>query len=60
MSYLDKLAYRSTILLLWSGVILWAVIILGGLYSLLSEDKVIGYTEHGIPVLESEVEKDNE
>lgn len=60
MSYLDKLAYRSTILLLWSGVILWAVIILGGLYSLLSEDEVIGYTEHGIPVLESEMEKDNE
>lgn len=60
MSFLDKVAYESTKLLIWSGVILWIMIIGIGLYSLFEKDEVVGYTHHGIPVLKSEMEKENE
>ena len=56
MSFLDKLAYKSTQALLISGIVLWLLIIAAALYSVLTEDPIIGYTEHGIPVLKSEVE----
>ena len=59
MSFLDKLAYKSTQALLVSGIVLWLLIIAVALYNLLTEDPIIGYTEHGVPVLESEV-KNNE
>ena len=60
MSFLDKLAYESTKLLIWSGVVLWILIIGVGLYSLYEKNEVVGYTHHGIPVLKSEMEKENE
>lgn len=60
MSFLDKVSKSSMQALVVSGIILWTILILAGLYNLLSQDPVIGYTEHGIPVLESELEKNNE
>ena len=57
-SYLDKLAYKATILLLWSGVILWTVLIGSAVYSLFEGDKkIIGYTYHGLPIYESDIEE---
>jgi hypothetical protein len=60
MSFLDKLAYESTKLLLWSGVVLWIGIIGVSFYNLFEKDEVIGYTHHGVPVLKSELEKESE
>ena len=38
------------------GLIISLILLVSGIYNL-SNDEVIGYTEHGIPVLESELKR---
>jgi len=55
-SFLDKISFWSLKGLISIGITAWIAMILFVVYDVLTDDPIIGYTEHGIPVLESEVE----
>ena len=61
--FLDKLAYFSIQCILWVGIAFWVVvlgIILHNAYKEFYGDPVIGTTDHGIIIRESDLEKEDE
>ncbi len=60
MSFLDKASQAAMNALIVIGLIIGGVIITTGLYSLWTEEKIIGYTFHGHPILKSDLEKEND
>ena len=61
--FLDNLAYYSIQSILWVGIAFWVVvlgIVFYNVYNALNEDPVIGTTDHGIIIRESDLEKEDE
>ena len=58
--FLDKLAYYSIQSILWVGIGFWVVIFGIVFYNALNEDPVVGTTDHGIIIRESDLEKEDE
>ena len=58
--FLDKLAYYSIQSILWVGIAFLVVIFGIIFYNALNEDPVIGTTDHGIIIRESDLEKEDE
>ena len=58
--FLDNLAYYSVQSILWVGIAFWVVILGIVFYNALNEDPVIGTTDHGIIIRESDLEKEDE
>ena len=60
---LDKLAYYSIQCILWVGIAFWVVvlgIILYNAYNDFNGDPVIGTTDHGIIIRESDIKEEKE
>lgn len=54
----EKYEKKAWALVILIGILLWFGLIVAGIYSMLvSEDEIIGYTDHGIPVYANEVDK---
>jgi hypothetical protein len=61
--FLDKLAYYSIQSILWVGIAFWVVvlgIILHNAYKEFYGDPVIGTTDHGIIIRESDIKEEKE
>ncbi len=58
--FLDKLAYYSIQCILYVGIALWVIVFGIVCYNALNEDPVIGTTDHGIIIRESDLEKEDE
>ena len=58
--FLDKLAYYSIQSILWVGIAFWVVIFGIIFYNALNEDPVIGTTDHGIIIRESDIKEEKE
>ena len=58
--FLDKLAYYSIQSILWVGIGFLVVIFGIVFYNALNEDPVVGTTDHGIIIRESDLEKEDE
>ena len=58
--FLDNLAYYSIQSILYVGIVFWVVIFGIVFYNALNEDPVIGTTDHGIIIRESDLEKEDE
>ena len=58
--FLDKLAYYSIQSIRWVGIGFWVVIFGIVFYNALNEDPVIGTTDHGIIIRESDIKEEKE
>ena len=58
--FLDDLAYYSIQSILWVGLAFWVVVLGIVFYNAVIEDPVIGTTDHGIIIRESDLEKEDE
>lgn len=58
--FLDNLAYYSIQCILWVGIGFWVVVFGIIFYNALNEDPVIGTTDHGIIIRESDIKEEKE
>jgi hypothetical protein len=59
--FLDNLNEKAIQALVWIGVVMWVVIFAAAgayvVFDLGKEDVVVGYTDHGLPVTQQDIEK---